>query len=120
MIFLIDENLPDSIGKIFSDRGFEARSVRQVPELRGKPDEVVFNYGVANHAVIVTRDLNFANPRRFDIKRLAGIIVLRLPNEISIPILFKEVESLPRNLQERNFRQLIVIQPGFARFRKVL
>ena len=62
MLFLIDENLPVSIGKIFRKRGFQIDSVKALSELHGQSDEVIFKYAVEKKAIIVTRDLGFANP----------------------------------------------------------
>ncbi|TSC77517.1 MAG: hypothetical protein G01um101424_364 [Parcubacteria group bacterium Gr01-1014_24] len=119
MLFLIDENLPFSVGAIFIERGFAVECVGDIKELRGKSDEIIFDYARGKQAIIVTRDLQFANPTRFALNKLLGVMVLRFPNEISITMLCKETERLTRDLKEEDFRQLLVIEPGSIRMRTI-
>ena len=120
MHFLIDENLPLSLGKIFRQNGHKAEFVKSLKELRGKPDEVIFEYAAANGLSIVTRDLNIANPIRFDLSKVAGIVVLRFPNDISIELLAQEITSVMDRLNEDQWHQLVVIEPGSIRLRKLV
>ncbi|MBI2644165.1 MAG: DUF5615 family PIN-like protein [Candidatus Wildermuthbacteria bacterium] len=121
MIFLIDENITSSIRILFEEKGFEAECVKNIQELRGQPDEVVFDYAVAKQAVIVTKDLGFANPTRFPLTQLLGLVVLRFPNEVSVTTLYKEVERLIEGMEEQDFRKrIIVIEPGSVRSRPLL
>ncbi|TSC75574.1 MAG: hypothetical protein G01um101430_416 [Parcubacteria group bacterium Gr01-1014_30] len=46
MLFLVDENTTSSIKIVFQEKGFEAECVKDIKELRGQPDEVIFNYAV--------------------------------------------------------------------------
>lgn len=117
MLFLIDENLPVAVGKLFADRGFTVECVSESEELRGKPDENIFEYAVGKHGVIVTRDLRIANPLRFPLHKARGIIVLRFPNEVSIQGLINETRRLTSDLREEDFQQLLVIEPGVIRAR---
>lgn len=57
MLFLIDENLPRTLGDVFQEKGFKVEIVQDNPELRGEPDEVIFDYAARRQAIIVTRDL---------------------------------------------------------------
>ncbi len=91
-----------------------------MPELQGQPDEVVFNYAVAKNAVIVTRDLDFTNPFKFDHRQLHGLVILRFPNEISIKRLIDETSDLIADIEEDDFRSLIIIAPGSVRKRKFI
>ena len=84
MFFLIDENLPTSIGEIFTGRGHSVECVRRLKQLQGQPDEVVFDYAVKKEAMIVTRDLGFGNPLRFELSKLKGGMILRFPNDVSM------------------------------------
>lgn len=119
MYFLIDENLPESVGQVFAKQGAIVKCVVDLAELRGQPDEVIFEYSVAKGAIIITRDLGFANPERFDIRELKGIIILRFPNEISIATLCDEVERMTRDFKDADFYYLIVIEPGSIRKREL-
>lgn len=117
MLFLIDENLPVSLGGIFEKRGYSVEHVRQLKQLRGKSDEAVFNYAAGKKAIIVSRDLGFTNPVRFDLGRIGGIVVLRFPNEISMRTIRSEVERLTDGFTEQDYRRLIVVEPGSVRSR---
>ncbi len=119
MRFLIDENLPASVGSVFEDLGFEAQHVRNLKELRGRPDEVIFEYAVSQKSIIVTRDLNFANPIRFELHKLSGIIVLRFPNEISIQSMTEEIKRLIAMFKKADWHHIIILQPGSARLRRI-
>lgn len=116
--FLIDENLPRQVGEVFSGRGFPVEQVSSNPELRHKSDEIIFDYAVKKQAIIVTRDLNFANPLKFSLDEVPGMIILRFPNEISIATLSKEVKKLISDLEEGDFSNLIILEPGTIRKRK--
>ena len=120
MLFLIDENLPLSLGQIFKRHGHGAEFVKNLGELRGKPDEVIFEYAATNGLVIVTRDLNIANPIRFKLERLIGIVVLRFPNDISIERLVQEIGVAMGQLAEEQWHQLVVVEPGSVRLRKLV
>lgn len=117
MLFLVDENLPASVGLIFSGAGHEAQYVSRLKQLHGKPDEVVFDYAVKNRGVIVTRDLDFANPLRFELKKVPGMIILRFPNEILIRTLCDEVERVIKDFEPGTFNNLVIIEPGLVRIR---
>lgn len=76
MLFLIDENLPFSIGYSFQKKGHEIIHAGKIQELRGKSDEVLFDYAVKNRAIIITRDLDFSNPTTFDLIKISGMVVV--------------------------------------------
>lgn len=120
MLFLIDENLPGSIGDIFRRRGFRIELVSDSSVLRGKPDEAIFDYAVKHEAVIVTRDLRFADPTRFALRDIAGLVILRFPTQITINVLCDEVERLTQDLSSDDFRRLLVIEPGSLRSRELV
>ena len=117
--FLIDENLPRQVGEVFRERGFLVEQVSSNPDLRRKSDEVIFDYAAKKQAIIVTRDLNFANPLRFALDKLPGMIVIRFPSEISISTLSEEVKKLISDLEENDFFNLIILEPGSVRKRKL-
>lgn len=120
MLFLIDENLPAFVGKVFASKNFGVRCVGDDPKLRGKPDEVVFDYAVQERAIIVTRDLEFSHPARFNIARIDGLVILRFPNEISISKLCSEVSRLIHDFNEKDFKNyLTIIEPGSIRRKKI-
>ncbi len=119
LLFLIDENLPRAVGEVFTGLGFRAECVGDNPSLRQKSDEVIFEYAVERKAVIVTRDVGFANPFRFPLNTSAGLIVLRFPNEISMNALCAELRRLIEGFGSEDFNDLIVVEPGSVRKRKL-
>lgn len=119
MRFLIDENLPASVGSVFEDLDFQAQHVRNLKELRGQPDEVIFEYAVSQKSIIVARDLNFANPIRFELHRLPGILVLRFPNDISIKVMITEIKNLISAFKNTDWHNIVILEPGSARLRRI-
>jgi predicted nuclease of predicted toxin-antitoxin system len=119
MFFLIDENLPISLGEVFIKRGYAVECVRNEKQLHGQPDEVLFNYAAAKDGIIVTKDLGFTNPLRFVLSKLKGIIIIRFPNDVSIKTLKTEVARLMEEFKDTDFQQLIVVEPGSVRVRKM-
>jgi predicted nuclease of predicted toxin-antitoxin system len=118
-LFLIDENLPAGVGTVFETLGFKAESVLDHPVLRGKPDGAVFQYAVTKRAVLVTRDLGFAKPGRFTLHELAGLIIIRFPNEISISVLITELRRLLQDVRLTEVSYLLVVEPGSVRRRSL-
>lgn len=47
------------------------------------------------------------------------MVVIRFPNEVSIPKLVQEVKRLISDLEENDFLNLIVLEPGSVRKRKL-
>ncbi len=119
MLFLIDENLPNSLGEIFRNRGYSVENVRKLKQLQGQADEVVFDYAVKNQAIIVTKDLGFGNPLRFELSKLNGLMIVRFPNDISMNVLKNEIARLIEDLKDEDFRQLVIVEPGSIRSRKI-
>lgn len=119
-MFLIDENLPKSIGVIFERLGFRVEYVRENLKLNGQTDEIIFRYAINKKAIIVTRDLDFVDLLRFDIHKLAGIVIIRFPQEISIATIYREITKATKNFHTNDFRKFVmVIEPGLVRKRKI-
>ena len=119
MHFLIDENLPLSLEAVFLKQGHSMAHVRNINELRGQPDEVIFEYAAKRKLIIVTRDLNFANPMRFELSKLVGMAVLRFPNDISIERLNQETGRLISEINDEQWHSIVLIEPGSIRLRKL-
>lgn len=78
MKFKLDENLGRSALEAFRDAGHDVSSV-VLQQLSGAPDRQVLNVCVAEGRVLVTLDLDFANPLHHDPSDTPGVAVLRLP-----------------------------------------
>ena len=120
MRFLIDENLPTSLGQELLKLGVEVECVYDKPMLRGKSDEAIFDYLISNNLILLTCDVGFVNPLRFQLSKAAGLVLIRFPNEISTATLVKEISHFIQDLKSEDFsRNLIVMEPGSIRKRRI-
>lgn len=106
--FLVDEDLPRSTAPALHHAGFAAEDVRDVG-LRGQSDERVFDYAQAHHQVLVTADMGFANIIRFPPGSHAGIVVLRVPDELPTSAANHELLRALSDLAREDFTGLLVI-----------
>ena len=76
MRFKLDENLSASLVRIVVDAGFDCTSVGE-ERLTGSHDEVIHSAVSREERILITLDLDFANPLRFFPPANGGTIVLR-------------------------------------------
>jgi predicted nuclease of predicted toxin-antitoxin system len=86
--FKLDENIGRRGIAAFEAEGHDVSSIH-LQKLEGSPDSVVYEVCRAEQRVLVTLDLDFANPLVFDPRRTAGVAVLRLsrnpePSELAV------------------------------------
>ncbi len=93
MLVVFDEDIPRRFREVFEEFGWTVLDVRD-NGLRGASDEAVFRYADKRRAVLVTGDLRFTNPMRFDLTRLPGIILNRLPQRLPIAERLGELRRL--------------------------
>ena len=75
----LDENLGRRTARIFAEAGHDVATVIG-QGLAGFSDSDLLSVCVAEGRALVTLDLDFANPLRFDPAISAGIAVLRVPD----------------------------------------
>ena len=75
MRFLIDENMPRDLAGAIRGLGFAADDVRDLG-LANRPDSDVFTAAAARDAIIITRDSDFLDERRWPPEYTAGIVFL--------------------------------------------
>jgi predicted nuclease of predicted toxin-antitoxin system len=80
MRFLLDANLPRSAVAAVEKCGHTVEFARD-SGLGTAPDDVIAERARATHAVLVTRDLDFADVRRYPPAEYSGIVILRLPDD---------------------------------------
>ncbi len=114
--FLIDEDVSRAVGNVFAARG-SVEFVAGHSKLHGRPDEVLFDYARERHAVMVTADVGIADPLRFPLHELAGIVLLRFSSSLHDHVVAHEVERLIVGLGEKDFGNLLVVEPGLIRIR---
>ncbi len=78
MKFKLDENLGESVRRRLAEAGHDVSTVVD-QRMAGATDALVYRTCADEGRVLVSFDLDFANPFVFDPRPTAGIIVLRLP-----------------------------------------
>lgn len=74
----LDENLGRSAARVLVEAGHDVATVVG-QGLAGGRDEELFRLCADEHRALVTLDLDFSNPLRFDPSAASGIVVLRMP-----------------------------------------
>lgn len=116
--FLIDEDMPRSTAVILRQAGYQAEDVRDVG-LRGHTDEEIFAYAQAHGATLITADKGFTNILQFPPGTHAGIIVLRVPNELPTDEVNRELLRALADVEGENLHGLlIIVEVGRTRIRR--
>lgn len=114
-----DEDIPRAFAETFQEIGFEVIDIRD-EGLRGASDDAVFDFAVKQGAILVTGDLGIANPFRFDLRRLAGIIVNRLSQTLSLAERRRELKRLLTSIDANLFLDHItILEAGKIRRRPI-
>jgi predicted nuclease of predicted toxin-antitoxin system len=79
--FVIDEDMPRSIGMILKEHGYNVMDIRDFG-LRGAEDQEIYEFAQREQAVILTGDRGFGNILRFSLGNHFGIVVAHFPNEM--------------------------------------
>lgn len=97
----LDENLGALAVRLFDAAGHDVATVR-MQQLHGAPDRRIYDVCCREARLLVTLDLDFANPFRFDPAPTAGIAVIRVPTmpglrdlEDGVRLLVAELGKLP-------------------------
>ena len=116
--FLIDEDMPRSVAVVLRQAGHAAEDVRDVG-LRGRGDQEIFDYAQAQGAILITADKGFSNILRFPPGTHAGIVVVRVPNELPTLRVNDELLRALADLEgEELTGLLIIIEVGRTRIRR--
>jgi len=78
--FLIDANLPRACVRAAECEGQEAVHLRDMG-LGDAHDDAIFAYAVRHGLVLVSRDLDFSDGRRYSPAATAGIVIVRLADD---------------------------------------
>ena len=117
MKFLIDADVPLSVGEALKARGHDIVDARSLP---GAPlsDDHLYRLIQAQQRVLITRDLDFANLLRYPPNSQCGLIVLRIHRWPSgeIPTLVEEL--LTRVEPTTLIGALVIAQPGRYRIHR--
>jgi predicted nuclease of predicted toxin-antitoxin system len=116
--FLVDEDMPRSTAVVLRQAGYAAADVRDVG-LRGHGDDEIFAQAQARGAVLVTGDKGFTNVLSFPPGTHAGLIVVRVPNELPTPEVNRQVLRALAELEGEDVRGLlIIVEVGRTRIRR--
>jgi predicted nuclease of predicted toxin-antitoxin system len=119
--FLLDANMPRAAAEVMRMRGHSAERVRDIG-LGDASDVRIAQHALSIGAVLVTRDLDFADVRRYPPSQHGGLIVLRMPDE-STAIQIADVVGRFLALTDLVLKlpgHLVILEPGRARFRPAL
>ncbi len=119
MRFFLDSNMPYSILDLFKELNLEAIRSRDLGLARADDEEIV-KYAIKNKYVLITKDLEFANRKRFPINSTQGIIILRLPFFFKANQVKKVLKDtlISMNIKELE-RSITIIKLGRYRIRKI-
>jgi predicted nuclease of predicted toxin-antitoxin system len=116
--FVVDEDMPRSTAPELRRIGHTADDVRDIG-LRGHADAEVFAEAQKRRAILVTADKGFANVLDFPLGSHAGLIVVRVPNELPTRQLDEELLRALEELSGENLHGLLVIvEVGRTRIRR--
>lgn len=111
----LDENLGNRGADILRASGHEVTTVAE-EGLSSASDEDLVAICRAEHKCLVTLDLDFGNPMRFDPSHYHGIAVLRLPFKSTASDLFDVVRTLALELADTTIEgKLWIVQRGRIR-----
>jgi predicted nuclease of predicted toxin-antitoxin system len=115
--FVIDEDMSMSLARLLRERGHEAIHVREAG-LNGQPDEIIFAFAQERRATLVTEDLGFGDLRKYPVRTHAGIILLRMPEQLPYSAHNRRVfQVLDEELEEGLAGCLLVVEPATVRRR---
>lgn len=121
MRFLLDANMPRAAAVLLERSGHDTVHVRDTA-LKHATDQRISEFARTEQRVIVTRDLDFADVRRYPPESSPGSLLLRVPESW---VATEIVELLQRFLDVRGLVEqipahLVILDPRQARFRPAL
>jgi predicted nuclease of predicted toxin-antitoxin system len=116
--FLTDEDMSRSTAVMLRSAGYGAEDVRDVG-LRGHSDADVFAYAQTQNATLISADKGFTNLLLFPLGTHAGIIVVRIPDEVPPKRLNEELLRTLATLADQSLSGLlIIVEIGRIRIRR--
>jgi predicted nuclease of predicted toxin-antitoxin system len=113
--FKLDENFGTRTQQLFLAAEHDVSTVGS-QKLCGIPDGRLFEICSREGRCLVTLDIDFGDVTRFPPDRSAGIVVLRLPRNPTLPILESLIDTFLRALGARPLvGRLWVVEPGRIR-----
>lgn len=111
----LDENIGHAIRALLAEAGHDVDTVVD-EHLGGASDDAVLRAAVSEGRALVTFDVGFANPFRYDPASTAGIAVLRLPKRPTAIEIAAVVDRLVAALRQADLEgHLWVVRTDRAR-----
>jgi len=108
MKFKLDENFGTRTQNIFKTAGFQIDTVRD-EGLQGCSDQVIYERCCLEKRCLVTLDLDFSNVLRFPPEKTAGIAVIRVPHNPTLPLLEQLIRQFLKQLSNMSIKQQLWI-----------
>jgi predicted nuclease of predicted toxin-antitoxin system len=118
MKFLIDENLPISLKKKLSEKGYDVFDIRELGKF-GITDEEIIKIASDQGRILISANYkHFGNIIMFPPSQYNGIIIVKMPKS-SIQEVIKRVINVIDSLSEEDIKNsTIIIEPSKLRKRK--
>jgi predicted nuclease of predicted toxin-antitoxin system len=118
VLFVVDADLPRSVGDAIRRRGYEAIDVRDVG-LGAAPDSEIAEFARARIACIITGDFGFADVRSYPPAAYPGLVVLQLPRNATAAGILRLADALldQPDLLAKLPGRLAIVEPGRIRLR---
>ncbi len=115
MKFKLDENFGKRTQQLFRTAGHDVQTVHE-EGLHGSVDQAIYDHCCREQRCLVTLDLDFADVTRFPPKQAAGIAVVRVPQNPSLPLLESLIRHFLQMLETISVnQQLWIIEVGRIR-----
>jgi len=92
MHFLLDANMPRSAIDAIRAAGHDCTHVRDTA-LANASDDQISTHAQQQCMTLISRDFDFADPRRYPPERFSGIVVLTVPDTASATLISQLVSS---------------------------
>ncbi len=119
MYFLIDEDLPRSIGNLLRRYRHEAVDVRDIG-LRGAKDSKIASYAQSKRLCLTTGDFDFSDIRNYPPDKYSGLVVISIPKNATASFIINLIEDFlqQKELVARIQGKLVIVEPGRVRIRR--
>lgn len=107
MKFILDANVPYSAKKIFR-KNDAALHVRDI-DLADATDDEILKRAVASGAVLITRDLDFANIVAYPPETHCGVIALRLPSHFTASQIKRVLKQFFSRIDKKSLQAALTI-----------
>ena len=112
----LDENFGERGANLLRELGHDVMTVRD-QDLCGTQDDTLIEVCRAENRVLITLDMDFANPMHYPPERYAGIVVIRSKSRTSLEQLHLDLRQFAQAVKKHPSLQgsLWILQNGFVR-----